>query len=375
VFVEKRAGGWRLFGVGNLECLSQGLQSFGRLVGQKWGHGAFRDSNPVTCSIPTGNRQWACLVVASLPFQMQLQWQVLGVGPGSWLRNKERSMLNWRRNGGGSRGMAWACGAAITAMVTLATAAGMAGEAFSLLRSPVGTGTNGEATRFQPSAACKVGSEQPAVADSPYALVLAPPAGVARPQRIVLLAGDEEYRSEEALPMLGKILSQQHGFHCTVLFSVSADGTYIDANHQPGVGGLEALADADLLIISTRFRRPSAEQAEYLNRFLLQGKPVIGLRTATHAFTGRGSFGDWLSYDDFGIRILGERWISHHGGHKVQGARSVVEPAFQDHPILSGVDSFFAPSDVYGVVNLTDADQVLLRGAVTETLEPDSPNA
>ncbi len=281
-------------------------------------------------------------------------------------------MLNWRRKAGGGCGLARTAGFAILVWVTLATAAGIAAEALAPARSAGGMGTNAEAAAAQPLGARNVDSEQLAVVDSPYALELAPPAAVARSQRIVLLAGDEEYRSEEALPMLGKILSQHHGFHCTVLFSLSADGTYIDANHQPGVGGLEALADADLLIISTRFRRPSAEQAEHLNRFLLQGKPVIGLRTATHAFTGRGSFGDWLPYDDFGIRILGERWISHHGGHKVQGARSVVEPAFQDHPILSGVDSFFAPSDVYGVVNLTDADQVLLRGAVTETLEPSS---
>jgi putative heme-binding domain-containing protein len=207
-----------------------------------------------------------------------------------------------------------------------------------------------------------------------YALRLAPPADLDRGLRLVLLAGDEEYRSEEALPMLAKILSRRHGFHCTVLFSLSADGQYIDANHQAGVGGLETLAEADLLLISTRFRRPSAQQAEFLNQYLLQGKPVIGLRTATHAFTGTGSFGDWLPYDDFGIKILGERWVNHHGEHKVQGARSVVVPEFREHPLLRGVGDFFAPSDVYGVIHLTEQDQVLLRGAVTETLDPSSPN-
>jgi putative heme-binding domain-containing protein len=213
-----------------------------------------------------------------------------------------------------------------------------------------------------------------AVSDYPFGLEYAPTAEKANGKRVVLLAGDEEYRSEEALPMLGKILSQHHGFHCTVLFSMSADGSMIDPNNQTGVGGLEALNDANLLIIATRFRRPSAEQALYVDRFLRQGKPVIGLRTATHAFTGRGRFGNWLEYDDFGIKILGERWVSHHGGHKVQGARSVTAPEFQQHPILTSVGEFFAPSDVYGVVNLTDADQVLMRGAVTESLDPSSPN-
>ena len=193
-------------------------------------------------------------------------------------------------------------------------------------------------------------------------------------KHIVLLAGDEEYRSEEALPMLGKILSKHHGFKCTVLFSMSADGTHIDPNHQTGVGGLEALETADLLIIATRFRRPSAEQAAHLDRYLKKGKPVIGLRTATHAFTGGGRFGDWLEYDDFGIKILGERWVSHHGEHKVQGARSVTSSEFKQHPILKTVDEFFAPSDVYGVINLTKADEILMRGAVTESLDPRSPH-
>lgn len=210
--------------------------------------------------------------------------------------------------------------------------------------------------------------------ETSFGLTYSPPQDKDNKKHIVLLAGDEEYRSEEGLPMLAKILSQHHGFSCTVLFSMSADGSTIDPNNQTGIGGLEALDQADLLIIATRFRRPSAEQAKSLDQFLRQGKPVIGLRTSTHAFTGDGRFGDWLGYDDFGIKILGERWVSHHGVHKVQGARSVTEPTQEEHPVLTTVGEFFAPSDVYGVINLTDADQVLMRGAVTESLDPKSDN-
>ena len=46
-----------------------------------------------------------------------------------------------------------------------------------------------------------------------------PKAGTGNGKHIVLLSGDEEYRSEESLPQMGKILSQRHGFRCTVLFS------------------------------------------------------------------------------------------------------------------------------------------------------------
>ncbi len=190
----------------------------------------------------------------------------------------------------------------------------------------------------------------------------------------VLVSGDEEYRTEESMPMLAKILNRKYGFKCTVLFALAADGSgYIDSNNQQGIVGWEALDTADLMIIGTRFRSPDEAGAKYITAFLNAGKPVVGIRTSTHAFRGGGSFGG-ISYNDFGIKVLGERWVSHHGGHKRQGARSVVEKGQEKHPILSGVGDIFCPSDVYGVKNLTDADQVLLRAAVTESLDPSSPN-
>jgi len=191
-------------------------------------------------------------------------------------------------------------------------------------------------------------------------------------RNVVLIAGDEEYRTEESMPMLAKILSRHHNFHCTVLFSFGPDGAdYIDPNNQHGMRGLDALDDADLMIIGTRFRRPSEDQAEHITNYLNAGKPVIGIRTATHAFTGPGEFGN-VSYGTFGRMILGEQWVSHHGHHKREGARGVIEEAHVRHPILNGVQELFAPSDVYGVIHLTDSDQILLRGAITKTLDPES---
>jgi hypothetical protein len=195
----------------------------------------------------------------------------------------------------------------------------------------------------------------------------------AKSANIVLISGDEEYRTEETMPMLAKILSKQNGFRCTVLFSLSEDGSYIDSNNPRGVVGWETLDEADLLIIGTRFREPTDKQAQHLTRFLNAGKPVIGIRTSTHAFKGKGTFGT-LPYNDFGLKILGETWVSHHGKHKVEGGRSAVESGREHHPILSGVGEIFTASDIYGVIHLTDSDEVLLRGAVTESLDPQSPN-
>ncbi len=191
---------------------------------------------------------------------------------------------------------------------------------------------------------------------------------------IVLVAGDEEYRTEESMPMLGKILSQKHGFKCTVVFSLSEDGKYIDPNNSAGLQGLAALDTADLMIIGTRFRNPSEDEAAHLTKFMNDGKPIIGTRTATHAFNGKGSFGGKIGFGEWGRKVLGEQWVSHHGRHKVEGARGVIQEAFAEHPVLRSVDDIFVPSDVYGVIHLTDDDKILVRGAVTESLDPASKN-
>lgn len=202
-------------------------------------------------------------------------------------------------------------------------------------------------------------------------LVLAPPDGNVV-KRCVLVAGDEEYRTEETMPMLAKILSQKHGFHCTVVFAWSDDGKHIDPNNQTGLKGLAALQSADLMIIGTRFRKPIDSEAAFLTEFMDAGKPIIGIRTATHAFNGKGKFGDKIGFGEWGRKILGEQWVSHHGGHKRQGALGVAESEQAEHPILNGVGKVFAPSDVYGVTHLTDEDTILMRAAVTQSLDPDS---
>jgi len=195
--------------------------------------------------------------------------------------------------------------------------------------------------------------------------------GPGKGKHIVLVSGDEEYRSEESMPMLAKILSNRHGFDTTVLFAWSEDGSYIDPNNANGVRGWDKLGKADLMIIGTRMRNYTPETIEHLGAFLNAGKPVIGFRTATHAFKGGEKMGD-ISAGQWGLKILGETWVNHHGGHKTQGARGVIEEGREKHPVLNSVQDVFGPSDVYGVKHLTSKNTVLLRGAVTESLDPAS---
>jgi type 1 glutamine amidotransferase len=203
-------------------------------------------------------------------------------------------------------------------------------------------------------------------------------------KHIVLISGDEEYRSEEALPQLAKILSTHHGFRCTVLFAIDpADGT-INPDKRNNIPGLEALKTADLMIIFTRFRDLPDEQMKHVVEYLEAGKPVIGLRTATHAFqlSKGSSFGRFSNGSSekgweggFGRVVLGEKWISHHGKHGVQGTRGILAKGEENHPILRGIKDgdIFGTTDVYGVrLPLPGDSKPLVYGQVTETLKPDS---
>ncbi|WP_372715567.1 ThuA domain-containing protein [Novipirellula sp.] len=203
-------------------------------------------------------------------------------------------------------------------------------------------------------------------------LVFEPPAGTANGHHIVLISGDEEYRTEESCPMLGKILSQRHGFKCTVLFAIDKKTGVINPNDNSNIPGLETLADADLMIIGTRWRVLPDDQMAPILDYLNAGKPLIGFRTSTHAFKS-GKFGGY-NWANFGINVIGENWHSHHGHHKVQGGRAVVVPENADHPILNSVSDIYTASDIYGVVHLDQkAATVLLRGAVIAALDPDAP--
>jgi len=192
-------------------------------------------------------------------------------------------------------------------------------------------------------------------ASDPYILHLEGKDGPGNGKTVVLVSGDEEYRTEESMPMLAKILAEKHGFTCKVLFSWDEGGAYIDPDNHQGVRGWHHLNSADLMIIGTRFRVPSLEDAKHITQFLNASKPVIGIRTSTHAFKWLDdrTFGGKISFKDFGPKILGEGWVSHHGKHKYEGARGVIESANADHPILNSVKDVFGPTDVYGIRALT----------------------
>lgn len=209
-----------------------------------------------------------------------------------------------------------------------------------------------------------------------------PKDGPGQGKRVVLLAGDEEYRSEEGLPMLAKLLSQRHGFACTVVFPIDPATGTIDPNNQSHLPGLASLQDADCVIMLWRFRNPPTEKLKHFADYFLAGKPIIALRTSTHAFNigDKGSpYAKW-SWNSggpwpggFGQQVLGETWINHHGDHGTESTRALIDPAAKEHALLRGVGEIWGPTDVYGIKNLPADATVLLRGQVVAGMKPADP--
>ena len=200
-----------------------------------------------------------------------------------------------------------------------------------------------------------------------------------RGKQIVLISGDEEYRSEEALPQLARILHDRHGFDCTVLFAIDPATGFINPDIQTNIPGLEALDTADLMVIATRFRNLPDEQMRHIVRYVESGKPIIGLRTATHAFAVKDGVYKNYSWNDketggFGRMILGETWIKHHGEHGVQSTRGII---VTQHPILTGIRSgeLWSPTDVYETRLPLPGVTPLVMGQVLEGMKPTDPPA
>jgi len=219
-----------------------------------------------------------------------------------------------------------------------------------------------------------------AAADAQPYVVYEGKAGPGQGKHIVLISGDEEYRSEEGLPQLGKILAKHHGFKCTVLFAVDPKTGEINPNVRDNIPGLEALKSADLMVIATRFRDLPDDQMKHIVDYLEAGKPVIGMRTATHAFNIRKDSAyhkyDWRYGGDdytkgFGKQVLGETWVAHHGRHKHESTRGIVAPDAAGHPILRGIadGEIWGPTDVYTVtLPLPGDSRPLVLGQVLKRL-------
>ncbi len=193
--------------------------------------------------------------------------------------------------------------------------------------------------------------------DSPQWLTYPGGNGPGKGKRIFLIAADQEYRGEQSMPMMAKILSTHHGFDCTVLFAVNEKGEVdptmpvypekgkeLKEHHIPG---LEQLASADLVIFFARLLTLPMSERELIVKYVDSGKPVIALRTANHGFHATLPYKINGKQVRWGEDVLGGSFMGHHGRWHADSTRGMIVPEHADHPILIGVSDIWGNSDVY----------------------------
>ena len=195
------------------------------------------------------------------------------------------------------------------------------------------------------------------VPESPQWLTYSGGEGPGKGKHIVLIAADQEYRSEQSMPMLAKILSTRHGFDCTVLFGVNEKGevdptmpVYPEKGKefkQHHIPGLEHLASADLVIFFSRLLTLPIEERELIVKYIDSGKPIIAIRTANHGFHAALPYKINGKAVNWGNDVLGGTFMNHHGRWHADSTRGMIVEAMKDHPILIGVDDIWGTSDVY----------------------------
>ena len=222
----------------------------------------------------------------------------------------------------------------------------------------------------------------PAAAQNPHLVVYQGTSGPGAGKHIVFLAGDHEYRSEESLPALARILARHYGFKCSVFFTVDPATGFIDPGNSK-ISGLEALKTADLMVVFLRFQDFPDDEMQHIADYVDRGGPIVAFRTATHAFQIKRADAKFLKFHwqnkegfvgGFGRQILGETWVSHYGTNHKQSSRLILEPSESSHPILRGVKDVWVQSGGYTADPLQPST-ILARGQILNGMTADSPPA
>ncbi len=174
---------------------------------------------------------------------------------------------------------------------------------------------------------------------------------------LVIVSAEDEYKTERTLPEFARK-------HLGKDFRVSF--VFGDAKERHALPGIEVLDTADVALISVRRRALPKAQMEVVRRFVAAGKPLVGIRTASHAFTAKKGekLADGLvEWPEFGSDVLGCNYQMHYGAN----LKTVVRPApgAEKHPILAGVGAgeFVSAGSLYRTSPLAEGAVTLLVGS------------
>ncbi|MCK0191525.1 ThuA domain-containing protein [Arenibacter sp. F20364] len=205
--------------------------------------------------------------------------------------------------------------------------------------------------------------------------------GPGKGKHIVFIATDHEYRGEETLPALAKILAKRYGFRCTVVWALDDNGNILPGGSD--LKGLDVLKGADLMVMFMRFANFEDSQMQHIDDYLNRGGAVIGLRTSTHAFKNADN-PSWKHYDykyggekeawhgGFGEVVLGETWVGHYGKNHQQASKLIMEEENKEHPIMRGVQNAWAQCGGYNAYPQGKDLKILARGRVLNGMTPDA---
>lgn len=170
-----------------------------------------------------------------------------------------------------------------------------------------------------------------------------------KPLKLCMLSGSEEYKSNESLAAFQEFVESKFPVKCSRAFWTS----------KTNLPGLNALESCDVMLVFTKRLELPSDQLDLIKKYCDAGRPIVGLRTASHAFQ------NWLELDR-------EVFGGSYGGHYKSGVMTKVAIAKDaaDHPVLKGVEPFESPSKLYKDPHNADDTKVLLTGTIPEHTEP-----
>lgn len=169
------------------------------------------------------------------------------------------------------------------------------------------------------------------------------------PLKVCLVSGSEEYKSDESLPEFQKLIEKEYPATCSRAFWKKIDD----------LPGLEALDTCDVMLLFTRRLKIKGEQLDRVKKYCLAGKPLVGLRTASHAFQ------NWLDLDK---EVLGGNYKGHYS-NKIPTQVKIADKS-KNHPILAGVQPFSSAGSLYKNTGLASDVDILLTGEIPGHTEP-----
>jgi type 1 glutamine amidotransferase len=168
-----------------------------------------------------------------------------------------------------------------------------------------------------------------------------------KPLVVCLVSGSLEYKSDESLSKYQMYLEENYPIRCTRAFRRADDD----------LPGLEQLESCDVMLLFTRRLTISGQQLRRVKDYCNAGRPIVGVRTASHAFQ------NWLELDR-------EVFGGNYQGHYPEGPRTHIEVVAAEHPILQGFEPFQSVGSLYRNQGLAEDASVLLRGRIPEHVEP-----